>query len=473
MFSKIKVALATVALASLVGCAALPSDWGRSQATQYAADRGRIVPQPADAEAFTRERLDGPLLPDVAVQIALVNSPSIRAETARLGIAAAQVYDAGRLSNPGLSATRLSAGDPAAMNAQLTLGIAVSFVDLLLLPANHRYAAAEFEAAKLSMGSAALALAAEVESGWYEAVGAEQLAQMRELVARAARASADLAQRFFDAGNISRRELVMEQAAASQAYLDALSARAEAVEARSALNRRMGLPADRDTWTMDARLAEPLRNEDSLPDLYKLAADSRLDVAAARARSAALAGRYGLTRRTRFINSVEVGVEREKDYDGNINVGPTVALELPLFNFGAGRVAAARAALDSAEAELDGLLIDCTNDVKRKQAAVAAAKSRAEAYRTALIPQREEVVARMQQEANAMLIGVFEVLTARQQEYDAYAGYLEAVRDYWIARTELSLAAGRRLPSSDQHAEATLAPEALVAPIEETAHAHH
>ncbi|MEC9365282.1 MAG: TolC family protein [Sinimarinibacterium flocculans] len=451
-------------VAGLGGCASIPADWGRGEAAQLAASHGRTIPQADDAAAFTREALSRPLTADTAVQLALLNNPLVRSETARLGFAAADLYDAGRLANPVFSATRLSPGDAAAPNAQLTLGIAFNFVNLLFLPVNTRYAGAQFEAAKLAVAAAAVDLAADVEAAYYEAVGAEQLAQMREAVVRAAKASADLAQRFFDAGNISRRELALEQAAASQAHLDALSARAAAVEARGALNRLMGLSAAQDTWSLDARLAEPLPREDELGALLRLAAGSRLDVAAARTNAEALAARFGLERRTRLIGGIEIGVEREKDYDGAINLGPTLQLELPLFNWGAGRVAAARAALEQAEAELDARVLDSSNEVKLANARLLSAKARAESYRSALIPQREAVVEQMEREVNYMLIGVFELLVAKQQEYDAYAGYLDAVRDYWIARTELARAVGRQLPSSDQPAEPTLDPQELTKP---------
>lgn len=464
MSSRKLVASGAFALAALSGCASVPADWGRSQSAQYAADRGRTLPQPADAKAFTGDLIGRPLTPEAAVQIALVNSPAIRQETARLGVASADVYEAGRLANPMFSASRLQAGDPAAANAQLTLGIAFNFVNLLFLPANSCYAGAQFESAKLSVASASVNLAADVEAAYYEAVGAEQMAQMRQTVAKAAQSSADLAQRFFDAGNISKRELASEQAAASQAQLDALSASADAVEARTALNRIMGLSAEQDTWQLDARLAEPLPHEDELFDLQQLGAKSRLDIAAARKNAEALSARFGLQRHTRFINSLEVGVEREKDYDGAINVGPTLQFELPLFNWGGGRVAAAQAALDQAEAELDQRIIDSGNDIKLARAKVENTRQRIARYRDALIPQREAVVAQMQREVSYMLIGVFDVLVAKQQEYDAYAGYLGAVRDYWVARTELTRAVGQRLPSSDQPVQATLDPQQLTRP---------
>lgn len=456
---------AAMLMAALTGCASVPADWGRSEVAQMTTDHGRALPQVADVRVFTANALRDPLTADTAIQLALINNPSVRRETARLGFAAADVYEAGRLANPVFSLTRLSGDSSAGTNGpQLTLGIAFNFVNLLFLPANTRFAQAQFEAAKLSVGAAALDLAADVEVAWYEATGADQLAQMREAAARAGRASADLAQRYFDAGNIGARELAMEHAAASTAALAAISARAAAVGTRSRLNRLMGLNADQNAWTLDARLAEPLPQDDDAAELQRLSLDARLDVASLRRRSLAIADRYGFTRRTRVVSGIEIGAERERDFDGAIDAGPTLSLELPLFNWGGGRVASIQAALDQAEAELDERVLDISNEVQLGSAKVAAARSLADEYRRVLIPQREAVVARAQEQQNYMLIGIFEVILAKQQEYEAYAGYIEAVRDYWIARTELTRAVGRRLPSSAQEQKPTLDPADVLRP---------
>ncbi len=456
---------AAMLMTALTGCASAPVDWGRSQVAQMTADRGRALPNLADTGAITVNALREPLTVDTAIQLALINNPAVRREAAHLGFAAAEVYEAGRLANPVFSLTHLSGDSSAGTNVpQLTLGIAFNFVNLLFLPANSRFAQAQFEAAKLAVGAAALDLAADVEVAWYAAAGADQLAQMREAAARAGRASADLAQRYLDAGNISARELAMEQAAASTAALAAISARAEAVGARSRLNRLMGLSADQNAWRLDARLAEPLPWEDDAADLQRLSLDARLDVASLRARAQAIAARYGFTRRTRVISGIEIGVERERDFDGAIDAGPTLSLELPLFNWGGGRVASIQAALDQAEAELDERVLDVSNEVQLGSAQVAAARSLADEYRRVLIPRREAIVARAQEQQNYMLIGIFELIVAKQQEYEAYAGYIEAVRDYWIARTELARAVGRRLPSSAQEQKLTLDPTDVIRP---------
>jgi cobalt-zinc-cadmium efflux system outer membrane protein len=49
---------------------------------------------------------------------------------------------------------------------------------------------------------------------------------------------------------------------------------------------------------------------------------------------------------------------------------------------------------------------------------------------------------------NYMLVGTFDLLLAKQQEFDTYAKYLEAVRDYWTIRADLRKAVGGRLPAA-------------------------
>jgi hypothetical protein len=88
-----------------------------------------------------------PLTLESAVHIALVNNQQLRMEYARLGIAAAAVYDAGRLSNPGFGVAVMYASESSAAN-KVTFGLAQSFTDLLLLSSRSSLAGAAFERSK-------------------------------------------------------------------------------------------------------------------------------------------------------------------------------------------------------------------------------------------------------------------------------------------------------------------------------------
>ena len=439
-------------LATLSGCATLPPHNGGADVTGLLAERGQAAFSGTDIDAARTQlaRLSGRVLGiDDAVRIALVNNPALTAEYAKLGFAAADVYDAGRLSNPVLSAS-LFVPDAGGERNQVGFGLAQSFTDLLLLRSRSHFAQAEFERVQMSVGAQVLNLAADTESAYYRLAGAWQVVTLREAVATAARASATLAQRFFDAGNINRLELALEQAAASQADLDVLQARLDVTAARSALNRLMGLAASEVRWKSSDRLPVPRAAQTPTVDLLALADRSRLDLAAARAGVTAFADQLGVTRRFRLLGQSEIAIDTERETDGSRITGPALALELPIFNQGQGRVARAEANLERAEAELRSLEIEIGNDVQLAAAALETAKARADHYRESLIPLRESIVARTQEEVNFMLEGQFQLLTVKQQEYDAWQGYLEAVRDYWLTRVELARAVGAALPDAGQ-----------------------
>jgi len=449
-------------LAVLSGCAALPSDRGIGDVRGLVTDRsGQVLPAPdADTKKLVADLLAMPLTADSVVQVALINNPRIRVEYARLGLAAAEIYNAGRLSNPRFSADVLFSNEAGTAN-QVTFGLAQSFTDLLLLSASSRFAKGQFERAKQEAGAAIMDLSADVEVAHYELIGARQVAAMRGTVAKAAQVSAELAQRFFDAGNINALELVQEQSAASQARLSTLQAEAAVVGARNALNRLMGLRANDGRWETSNQLPLPLAEEDNFDTLLQLARQSRLDLAAKRAEVELLADSLGVNRRTRYIGSIEVGVETERETDRSRISGPNLSIELPIFNRGAGKVARAVALVDQAEAELQSLALEVGNDVQLAHAQVLAARALTEQFRSALIPQREAVVRYTQEEVNYMFKGQFELLLAKQQEYDAYQGYLEALRDYWIARADLARTVGARLPSQSQVGSKTVGPTVL------------
>jgi cobalt-zinc-cadmium efflux system outer membrane protein len=63
-------------------------------------------------------------------------------------------------------------------------------------------------------------------------------------------------------------------------------------------------------------------------------------------------------------------------------------------------------------------------------------------YRQVVIPLRHQIVEQNQLQFNAMQIGVFELLQSKQAEIDAGREYVEALKDYWMARAELERAVG-------------------------------
>ena len=94
-------------------------------------------------------------------------------------------------------------------------------------------------------------------------------------------------------------------------------------------------------------------------------------------------------------------------------------------------------------------------------------------YRTVLVPLRERIVTLSQQEFEAMLLGVYQLILAKQSEVNTYREYIEAVRDYWLARGDLERTVGGRLGRGVE-ADAFPPPAAPPAtPDASSPHTHH
>ena len=424
------------------------------------------VGAPREERAAIGRWLDQPMTLDAALRVAMLRSPRLQEEYAHQGLARAEVLEAVEISNPTLSLSRMSLDDG---GSNRTVGLSLPLVDLIMLPVRTRLAKLEYERATYEITGAVLGVVAEVESGWYEYVAARQVAAMREAVAEGAAASAELAQRFHDAGNISDLQLAQEQAVASEARIESLRARAEAGRKRLALNQLLGLHGDEADW----EASDNLPREDDPALLERLAAEGNTELLAARKEAEVLADALGLTRSLRWLGGSEIGYEREKEADGARLRGPELALELPIFNQGQARLARAEAQLAAALARVDQAELSASQGVRLGSEQVTALREVVRLHREALVPQRETIVARQQERQNFMLIGVFELVQAKLAEYDAYQAYLEAVRDYWLARVELARVVGQRLPSDATIGERTPGVQDILAPKGGMDHSMH
>lgn len=379
-----------------------------------------------------------------AVEIAFLRSPAIRERYAELGISQAEVLAASEVPNPTFGYVSLN-GDGA---SQITRSVSLSFADLLLLPARMRLANVNLEGARNRIAASLLALQGDVETSWFEYVSAVQSLEMREAAARAAEASAEYARRLNAAGNLPPKALALELAASSEARIASARAKAEVSRARAEFAALIGL-SSRDSWEIARGLPAVPRTSQAQNELVNDAAKSRLDVIAARQDVVALEQGLRLTRWWRWLGDFELGYERETETDGARVSGPTFRFGLPIFNQNRSGVLRAEAALESARARLDALELAVRNDIALGLDRLATTREIAESYREALVPQREAVTQHTLEEVNFMLSGAFEALQAKRQQYEAYQEYIESVRDYWIARVQLKLAMGGKLPDDD------------------------
>src|SRR5713101_9092339 len=126
----------------------------------------------AQAQAAVAALLSRPLTADSVVQVALLNYHKLQATYEELGIAQADLVEAGLLKNPIFTFERRFPGQA------MEIDLLKEFIDILLLPLRKRVAAAQFEGAKLRVGHEMLNVAGEVLATFYEHQGDEQLVDL-------------------------------------------------------------------------------------------------------------------------------------------------------------------------------------------------------------------------------------------------------------------------------------------------------
>src|SRR5712692_9823768 len=396
----------------------------------------------AQAQAAVAALLGRPLTADSAVQVALLNNHNLQATYEELGIAQADLVEAGLLRNPIFTFERRLPGQA------LEMDILKEFIDILLLPLRKRIAAAQFEAAKLRVGHEILNLAGEVRAAFYEHQGDQQLVDLRKTVAAATERSAETALRMHEAGNLKNLDLATEQASHAQAKIELAKAQSVATQSREKLNKLMGAFGDQTNWTVASRLPELPGDEVSVSQLESRAIQQRLDLAADRQEFIALARSLGIARADAILERAEIGAHYEREISGEYAIGPSVNVPIPIFNQGQAAFARGEAKLRQSQQRYLALATDIRSDVRAARDRMLLARQQVEYFKSTALPTRTRVTEESQLEYNAMQLGPLQLLQAKQEEVKTGADSVEALRDYWVARAELEKAAGGPLSGS-------------------------
>jgi len=425
--------------AALTACASVPRNAGATDVAQAVAQRGgpeirwNTPPTAAENDRIAAI-LQGELTADQAVAVAVSRSARLQADLAELGIARADLIEASTITNPLFEA---EVRFPAAPYHAYEFRIAQTLIDLIQLPRRRATGRAEFAAAQMRVSGTVLRFAADVRSSYYDLVAANEQVELSRTTMAAAQASAELALKQHEAGNITDLDLENEQALYEQAKLDLARAQQQALLARESLGRKMGVPSG--AWRVAAVFPDLPPSERNEEQLEQIAAAQRLDIEIARRELAAAQARIPLAR-VSVLNDLVADYHYQRDPSGKATGGPGIELPIPIFN--TGRAARTRAESEYLRARytLDALQAEAASALRAASSSVAEARARVEYYRNVVLPRRDRILALTILEHNAMVVGTFQLLQAKQNQVQAQRDSIEAQRDYWTARTNLDRA---------------------------------
>lgn len=451
MSTRIATAVLTTLLLCAGGCARVPREAGFGDVERVVAERtGRRVywnqgtAHDGAVLASMRELLGNEMSADEAVQVALLNNRSLQATYVDLGVAQADVVQAGLLKNPVFDGDLKFSTDGG--GTKVELAVVQDFLDVLMIPLRKRVAETAFEAAKLRVTGAVIDLAGRARVAFYGHQAAEQTLELRRAVAAAAGASYDIAQRLRKAGNISELDLAQERALHEQAKLDLARAESAVLDTRERLNVLMGLWGANVNWRAAARLPDPPAEEIATDGIERRAVERSLELAVARTAVESAARTLGIRRSFGLLPEADLGAAAERENAGGWSVGPAFSLPIPLFDQGQAASAAAGAELARARERYAATAVEVRSVARSARNHVLAARSRAEYYRQVMLPLRRQITEETQLRFNAMQVGAFQLLQAKRDEIEAGVAYVDALHEYWVSRADLEqVISGRML----------------------------
>jgi cobalt-zinc-cadmium efflux system outer membrane protein len=411
------------------------------------------APARTDLDAAIRDRTaaglrleDQPSLPpdvnlsdgltqEEAVAVALWNSPSFQATLADLGIARADLVEAGLLRNPIFSL--LFPWGP----KQLEFTLQFPFDALIQRPRRVEAARLSAQAIGERLVWDALSLVAQVRTAHAEAITADQRAALATENAALTRRLADITEARLRAGDISDLEGRAPRSEASRSDVVRRAAEHDRDLSRLTLAALLGLDQEPEQLQPrlsaaydagscsvdDARLKEALA---SRPDVR--AAELAIEAATARAR-------WEQSRTLALIGILDANGRGAEGFE----IGPGVTLDVPLFNRNQGGTARATAEIERASRLYAAARAQVTTDVRSAGVRVNQARQALDDWSADIVPSLETEQRQAEGAYKAGEIPLFNVLDVSRRLVDGRMRQLDAEAGLFRARIALDRAIGR------------------------------
>jgi cobalt-zinc-cadmium efflux system outer membrane protein len=410
-----------------------------------AVDRSRVAQQLAVREGLRTSAEIKPQLPpgvaladglteDEAVAVALWNNPAFQAELATLGIARADLLDAGMIRNPLM--TLFLPWGPRQLELTATLPIEA------LWQRGRRVHAAELDVDRVAHGlvQTGLDLIRSVKVAYADVELADERDRLLRESLTVRRHVAEIGQARLRAGDISVLEASAVGVDAKQAEEELARQSHARVVARNALRRLLGIELPT-AVALSVPAPEPRVGDVAVA--LKTAVAARPDVRAAELAIEAAGARLGWEK-TKIVTNLSAAT-KGSGVGGEWVIGPGFALEIPLFNQNQGPRARAHADIERTMWQYAAVRHRVEQEVRDAFEGYASAAESRKLLRDQILPALEENLRRAEKAFRDGEVSHLFVLEATRQRIDAALREADATANLARAAAECDRSVGRKV----------------------------
>ncbi len=462
--------LSLMALGSLLltvtACTSIPKDGGISNVQQIVDkqlgkqnESSIISPDKVLTSEEINAILSAPISLKDAQRLSMQLNPMAKASILNVGIAEADYAQAGRMENPGFALERFS-------SESYTSSFLFDVGGVLLMPLKRSLEARRLEASRYEAAGAVIEHLADTRRAWINAVAQGHQARLMERALESTQTGNNMTRQMAAIGHSGVIEAAESEMLLSDMHSSLAKQKLAADGAKETLIQQLGLWGDQArALTLPDRLPALPNTRLEIDSVEAQAVTNRIDVQMARADLEGMANNLSLTRKNPFLSAVELGTVTEKE-EGEKERGYELELRIPIFDAGGVKSKRAKFLFEQSQAQAQAVAIAAASNARSALAAYNVNWEIARHYKDQFLPLRQRVSREQLLMYNGMLISVFDLLDDMRSAVNVEAGYVNALRDFWLADTDLqqvltgsgsmamSFASGSSMPSSESSGEA-------------------
>ncbi len=398
-------------------------------------------------EASLEELLKSELTIDRAVQIALLNNPSLQAEYERIGIASAQYRQAGMLQNPFFAfnyqfATASTAGD------QMNLSLIQNFLEIFLIPLKKQVAAQEIVILKNEILGKILDVVARTKIAFHTLQIDRSILELREQIASLEGLAYEAAVHLRLAGNTTELDLAHKKMSYERANLAVTTALNTVINTKEDLNDLLGVWGSNVNWSYSKELEEFSDPRSATINIERDSIQNNLDLKNQLERIKQRATELSI--QTTNIIFPDISFGYSSNYQQNVwFIGPQISINIPMFDLGKVHSIKAKAELTYMWKQFTAQAVTLRSIVRRATENFHNALDEHVHVIDELLPIAKKIFDESLLQYNAMNLGVFDLLKAKKAVFEREIVLLEKKSQFYNNKVFVqALGRGFVLPES-------------------------
>ncbi|MFQ5449247.1 MAG: TolC family protein [Nitrospinaceae bacterium] len=391
-----------------------------------------------------KELLNNGISQDEAIRIALINNQDLQAKFEFLGIARADIIQAGLYSNPSVGAL-FEFPVKGSFGVGPDLDLLFSLSDLWNVPLRRKIAMFDGQKVTLQVIQEILNTAAAARNAFNEVLFQKELIVFTRKNIQLLQKTLEKTKVYYESGFFRDMDLYLAESFLYEEKLALAKAEADLNNARAELMRQLGLDPLAPDITPRGELEETQPVDLTPAKAWNFAYDNRLDLKISRFQIEQSKWVLKL-QKARIYGDVNLGGNYTRELDNLKTFGPLLSFQIPVFDQNQGGIARAQYQLHQAEKILAANETAAKEEIRRLISELKVQHHKATLLRDKILILDKKSEEYAEKYFNAMQLNAFFLIEARRRVFNTYRGYLQARRDYRRIKSKLKLALGGTLP---------------------------